>query len=119
SVPCRVKWDWMEQVPKAAQTLGFDASYACCRTLRDCRPRGASPHGICLGFEMVGARTVLGLGLAFAGLAALTSSLTDIDARPFEQPWRSDRLHPVAALAWAQARCDSKMILAPGTPRLQ
>ncbi len=27
--------------------------------------------------------------------------------------------HPVAALAWAQANCDSRLMLRPGTPRTQ
>lgn len=57
--------------------------------------------------------------MAIAGLVTLCVSLFMIDAFATAQPWRKDRLHPVAALAWAQARCDSPMQLAPRTPKLQ
>jgi hypothetical protein len=68
---------------------------------------------------MVGARTVSGLILAGAGLMTFYSSLAGVDARPVAQRWRDDRMHPVAALAWAQAHCDADLTLSPGTPRLQ
>jgi hypothetical protein len=68
---------------------------------------------------MVGARTVSGLILAGAGLMTFCSSLAEIDARPVARRWHSDRMHPVAALAWAQSHCDADLTLSPGTPRLQ
>jgi hypothetical protein len=70
-------------------------------------------------FEMLGAQTVSGVILAAAGLVSLCSALGRIDAAPSLQPWRADGLHPVAALAWAEARCDSHQRLVAGTPRLQ
>ncbi len=68
---------------------------------------------------MVGARLMSGVILAGAGLMTLCSSLAEIDARPFALRWHDDRLHPVAALAWAQTHCDASLTLLPGTPRLQ
>jgi hypothetical protein len=49
----------------------------------------------------------------------LCSSLAGIDLHPAVQRWHDDNLSPVAALAWAQTRCDSRLTLSPGTPRLQ
>lgn len=68
---------------------------------------------------MVDERSLIGVCVAAAGLIVLCTSLSRIDAFPAAQPWRKDGLHPVAALAWAQAHCDSPMKLAPGTPKLQ
>jgi hypothetical protein len=68
---------------------------------------------------MLGARAVSGLILVGAGLLSLCSSLAEIDSRPVTQSWHPDRLHPVSALAWAQAHCDSSLSLSLGTPRLQ
>ena len=68
---------------------------------------------------MVDARVKIGLGIAGAGLIVLCASLSKIKAFPVAYPSSDDSLHPVAALAWAQARCDSQMSLRPGTPRLQ
>jgi hypothetical protein len=68
---------------------------------------------------MLCARDVSGLVLAGAGLLSLCTSLAEIDARSMAQSWRPDRLHPVAALAWAGAHCDADLTLSRGTPRLQ
>jgi hypothetical protein len=68
---------------------------------------------------MVDGRSLIGACVAAAGLIVLCTSLSGIDAFPAAHPWRKDGLHPVAALAWAQAHCDSPMKLAPGTPKLQ
>ena len=68
---------------------------------------------------MVDRRASIGFFMAVAGLIMLCTALSKIDAFPAAQPWRKDRLHPVAALAWSQARCNSLMKLAPGTPTLQ
>lgn len=62
---------------------------------------------------------MIGLGLAGVGLAVLCASLVVIDPFPGTQPSRSDRQHPVAALAWSEAHCDSRLDIRPGTPRLQ
>ncbi len=72
-----------------------------------------------LGFEMVDVRTLSGLGLAVAGFGVLCTSLAVIDPIPGVQPSRSDRLHPVAALAWSETNCDARLAIRPGTPRLQ
>jgi len=68
---------------------------------------------------MVDARTLSGLGLAGAGFGILCASLAALDPFPATQPSRTDRLHPVAALAWSEANCDSHFAIRPGTPRLQ
>jgi hypothetical protein len=68
---------------------------------------------------MVDARAMIGLGLAGAGLILLCTSLPAIDPFPGTQPSRSDRQHPIAALAWSEAHCESWLSLKPGTPRLQ
>jgi hypothetical protein len=68
---------------------------------------------------MVDGRVAIGLCVAAAGLILLSVSLFEIEAFPAAEPWRNDGLHPVAALAWSQARCDSPMKLALGTPKLQ
>lgn len=68
---------------------------------------------------MVDARAMIGLGLAGAGLIVLCTSLAAIDPFPGAQPSRSDRQHPVAALAWSEAHCESRLSLRLGTPRLQ
>jgi hypothetical protein len=72
-----------------------------------------------LGFDMVDARAMIGLGLAAAGLIVLCASLSGIDLFPGAQPSRNDRQHPVVALAWSEAHCDSQLRLRPGTPKLQ
>ena len=68
---------------------------------------------------MLDARAMIGLGLAAAGLIVLCTSLSEVDLFPGAQPSRNDRQHPVAALAWSEAHCDSRLNLRPGTPRLQ
>ena len=72
-----------------------------------------------IGFGMVTGRTLAGVFLASAGLAIVCSSLAEIDPHPAAQRWQENSLQPVAALAWAQARCDTRLTLSPGTPRLQ
>lgn len=68
---------------------------------------------------MVGARAMIGLSLAGAGFALLCASLVAVDPFPGTQPSRNDRQHPVAALAWSEANCESRLAIRPGTPRLQ
>jgi hypothetical protein len=68
---------------------------------------------------MVEVRAIIGLSLAGAGLAILCASLSGLDMFPGAQPSRLDRQHPVAALAWSQANCESRASLLPGTPKLQ
>jgi hypothetical protein len=68
---------------------------------------------------MVDARAKIGLGIAAAGLIVLCASLSKINDSPVAYSSSGDSLHPIAALAWAQARCDSQMSLRTGTPRLQ
>jgi hypothetical protein len=68
---------------------------------------------------MFDARAKIGLGIAAAGLIVLCVSLSKINALPVAYPSSGDSLHPVAALAWSQARCDSQKSLRRGTPRLQ
>ena len=98
---------------------GSGSSHACRATL------GYSGHGVrapmrfLIGFGMVTGRTLAGVFLAIAGLAIVCSSLAEIDPHPAAQRWQENSLHPVAALAWAQARCDTRLTLSPGTPRLQ
>ena len=72
-----------------------------------------------IGFGMIAARTLGGFFLAGAGVMTVCSSLAGIDPLPAAQRWHGNNLSPVAALAWAQARCDSRLTLSPGTPRLQ
>ena len=62
---------------------------------------------------------MIGLSLAGAGFAVLCASLLAINLFPGTQPSRGDRQHPVAALAWSEANCDSRLAIRPGTPRLQ
>jgi hypothetical protein len=52
-------------------------------------------------------------------MIVLCTSLSGADLFPGAQPSRNDRQHPVAALAWSEAHCDSRLSLRPGTPRLQ
>ena len=68
---------------------------------------------------MVGARAMIGLSLACAGFAVLCASLLALNLFPGTQPSRGDRQHPVAALAWSEVNCDSRLAIRPGTPRLQ
>jgi hypothetical protein len=68
---------------------------------------------------MVAARTLGGAFLASAGFAIVCSALAEIDPHPAAQRWQDNSLQPVAALAWAQARCGAPLTLLPGTPRLQ
>lgn len=68
---------------------------------------------------MVGARAMIGLTLAGAGIAVLCASFIAIDPFPATQPSRGDRQHPVAALAWSETSCESRLAIRPGTPRLQ
>lgn len=68
---------------------------------------------------MLDVRAMIGLGLAAAGMIVLCTSLSGADLFPGAQPSRNDRQHPVAALAWSEAHCDSRLSLRPGTPRLQ
>lgn len=68
---------------------------------------------------MVDARVTFGLSLVVAGFVILCTSLPEIAPRLSMQPWRGDRLHPVAALAWSTAHCGSQLSLVPGTPGLQ
>src|SRR4029079_1249128 len=73
-----------------------------------------------IGFGMiVAARTLGGFFLAGAGVMTVCSSLAGIDPLPAVRRWHGNNLSPVAELAWAQARCDSRLTLSPGTPRLQ
>lgn len=62
---------------------------------------------------------MIGLSLAGAGFAVLCASFLAINLFPGTQPSRGDRQHPVAALAWSEANCDSRLAIRPGTPRLQ
>jgi hypothetical protein len=59
------------------------------------------------------------MGVAAAGLILLCVSLYKLDPKPSIQPWRADGLHPLAALAWSNARCDTQMSPRPATPGLQ
>lgn len=68
---------------------------------------------------MVDTQAMIGLGLAAAGMIVLCTSLSGADLFPGAQPSRNDRQHPVAALAWSEAHCDSRLSLRPFTPRLQ
>lgn len=68
---------------------------------------------------MVDVRAMIGLSLAGVGTIALCTSLAALDPFPGTQPSRNDRLHPVAALAWSQEHCDSRLVIRPATPRLQ
>lgn len=72
-----------------------------------------------IGFGMVTTRTLGGAFLASAGLAIVCSLLAEIDPHPAAQRWQGSDLQPVAALAWAQARCGARLTLLSGTPRLQ
>jgi hypothetical protein len=68
---------------------------------------------------MVDAKVTVGFGVAAAGLLILCASLAKIEPHFSAEPWQKDHLHPVAALAWAEAHCDSRLILTTGTPVLQ
>lgn len=68
---------------------------------------------------MLDARATVGFCLAAAGLIVLSASLADIGMRPGAQPSRPSGEHPLAALAWSEAHCDSRLMLRLGTPRLQ
>jgi hypothetical protein len=54
-----------------------------------------------------------------AGLILLCVSLPELDPKLSAQPWRADGLHPLAALAWSNARCGTRMSPRPSTPKLQ
>jgi len=68
---------------------------------------------------MVDARVTVGLGMVAAGLILLCVSLPRLDPELSPQPWRVDGLHPLAALAWSNARCGTQMSPRPATPKLQ
>jgi hypothetical protein len=54
-----------------------------------------------------------------AGLVLLCVSLPELDPKLSTQPWRADGLHPLAALAWSNVRCGTRMSPRPSTPKLQ
>jgi len=68
---------------------------------------------------MVDARVRIGLALVAVGFILLCVSLPQLDPKPSTQPWRADGLHPLAALAWSNARCGTERSPRPATPRLQ
>ena len=105
-------------IPGAWAQRGSGSSHACRATLGYSGGVRA-PMRFLIGFGMVTARTLAGVFLASAGLAIVCSSLAEIDPHPAAQRWQDSSLHPVAALAWAQGRCDTRLTLSPGTPRLQ
>lgn len=68
--------------------------------------------------EMVAERTASGITAGFVGLIALCVAFSGSD-RPAWPERRHEDIGAVAALAWAQSRCDANLALAPGTPRIQ
>jgi hypothetical protein len=68
---------------------------------------------------MVDARVRIGLALVAVGFILLCVSLPQLDPKPSTQPWRADGLHPLAALAWSNARCGTEMSPRASTPKLQ
>lgn len=62
--------------------------------------------------------TIATLALA-AALVAYWTTLAPSPDKDVRVSGRTQPVHPVAALAWAQTNCGLQAVLKPGTPRLQ